>query len=84
VINNLFAVFVDPARFGELPLFGREIEAVLAHVKASPPASPDQSVLVAGEPERLSRSQRLASGIPIDQTTWGEIQAVAESVGAIP
>jgi uncharacterized oxidoreductase len=82
VVNNMFAVFVDPARFGALPLFGREVEAVLSHVAASPPASPGVPVLVAGEPERLSRRARLASGIPIDQQTWNDIRAVAEKVGA--
>jgi uncharacterized oxidoreductase len=83
VTNNMLAVFIDPARFGEFPLFGREVEAVLSHVRASPPASPGLPVLVAGEPERLARRQRLASGIPIDQKTWDEIRAIAEKVGAI-
>ncbi len=81
VTNNLLAIFLDPGRIGDAPVFGREVEAVVAHVRASPPTSPGQPVMVAGEPERLSRQRRLASGIPIDGTTWAEIQAVARSVG---
>ena len=76
IINNLLAIFIDPARFTELPYFHREVEAVIAHVKASPPASNGRPVLIAGEPERLSRAQRLADGVPIDQASWSEILAV--------
>jgi uncharacterized oxidoreductase len=83
LINNMFAVIVDPARFTETNLFHRQIAAVIEHVTASPPASPDQPVMVAGDPERKSRATRLAQGIPVDPTTWNEIQATARSVGAI-
>ena len=83
VINNMLAIFVDPKRFREPLVFSREIEAILSHVKASPPGASGALVMVAGEPELLSRSTRLASGIPIDQATWDEIHAVAEKVGVV-
>jgi uncharacterized oxidoreductase len=38
-------------------------------------------VLVAGEPERISMSRRLADGIPIDGNTWGELLAAAKAAG---
>ena len=34
-----------------------------------------------GEPERRARAERLASGIPIDVTTWEQILASGEQVG---
>ena len=52
LINNLFAIIVDPARFTELPYFQEELGAILAHVKGSPPARPDKPVVTAGDPER--------------------------------
>jgi uncharacterized oxidoreductase len=60
--------------------------AVIAHVKASPPADPDQPVLVAGEKERATRAARLAGGIPVDGTTWDILTDTARSLGinAIP
>ena len=67
-------------------LFRAEMAAVIAHVKASPPADPDQPVLVAGEKERATRAARLAGGIPVDGTTWDILADTARSLGinAIP
>ncbi|GAB4269529.1 MAG: hypothetical protein Kow0092_23630 [Deferrisomatales bacterium] len=44
-------------------------------------ARPDEPVLVAGEPERQEARARRAGGIPVDETTWGELLEAAESVG---
>ena len=49
-------------------------------MKASPP-QPGEEVLVAGEPERRTMAQRLAEGIPIDETSWAGIVAAAATVG---
>jgi hydroxycarboxylate dehydrogenase B len=82
VTNNLFGIIVDPARFGDPAVFRREVDAVVAHLKASPPADPDEPVMVAGEPEARSRAIRLTGGIPIDATSWREIVRAAGKVGA--
>jgi hydroxycarboxylate dehydrogenase B len=37
--------------------------------------------MTAGAPERHSRAKRLANGIPIDETSWGEILAAARDAG---
>ena len=81
LINSLLAIFIDPARFVELPYFHREIAAVLDHVKASPPSSPDKLVLTAGEPERVRRRLRLAEGVPIDAASWRDILGAAKTAG---
>ena len=82
VVNNLFGIIVDPTRFGDLATFQAQVDAIVAHMKASPPANPDEPVLVAGEPEARSRALRLATGIPVDETSWREIVAAAKMVGA--
>jgi uncharacterized oxidoreductase len=82
VVNNLLGIIVDPTRFGDLSTFRGEVDAIVAHVKASPPADRDEPVLVAGEPETRFRATRLASGIPIDTTSWQEIVSAAGKVGA--
>jgi len=82
VINNLFGIIVDPARFGDPAGFRREVDAIVAHLKASPPADAGEPVMVAGEPEARSRAIRLASGIPIDETSWQEVVTAAGKVGA--
>jgi uncharacterized oxidoreductase len=86
IVNGWLAFVIDPARFGDLAAFRSEMAAVIAHVKASPPADPDQPVLVAGEKERATRAARLAGGIPVDGTTWDILADTARSLGinAIP
>jgi uncharacterized oxidoreductase len=86
IVNGWLAFVIDPARFGDLATFRSEMAAVIAHVKASPPADPDQPVLVAGEKERTTRAARLAGGIPVDGTTWDILADTARSLGinAIP
>jgi len=81
IINSMVSFIVDPGRLVSLPWFAREVADVVAHVKSAAPADPAAPVLVAGEPERLMRAARLAEGIPIDATTWGDIAAAAASVG---
>jgi uncharacterized oxidoreductase len=79
--NGMFAIVFDPARFGDIEAFRAEMDAFIAFVKASPPADPASPVMIAGEPERKMRAQRIASGIPIDARTWSDIRAAAESLG---
>ena len=81
IVNGWLAFVIDPARFGDLAAFRFEMAAVIAHVKASPPADPDQPVLVAGEKERATRAARLAGGIPVDGTTWDILTETARSLG---
>jgi uncharacterized oxidoreductase len=82
--NGMFTIVFDPARLAETDIFQGEMQAFVEWVKASPPADASEPVLVAGEPERITKSERLAHGIPIDATSWSEIRAAAESLGIAP
>ena len=46
-------------------LLREEIAAMTAYVTASPSARPDEPVLIPGDPERLTRADRIAHGVPI-------------------
>lgn len=81
VINNMLEIVIDPARLSNMSRMKAEIDAVVAYFKASPPAKAKEPVLVPGDPERLSRAARVAKGIPIDKTTWSELQAAADTAG---
>jgi uncharacterized oxidoreductase len=50
-------------------------------VKSARPAPGFADVLVPGEPERRHVAQRLEQGIEVDDTTWRDIRAAAESLG---
>jgi uncharacterized oxidoreductase len=81
ITNNMFSVIVDPAKLGGAASWRREVAAFVDFVKGSPKAPGSDGVLVAGEPERQTRKSRLAVGIPVDSTTWGEIVQAGERVG---
>jgi uncharacterized oxidoreductase len=79
--NNLLAIVIDPERLPGADTLHEEVEAAIAHVKGSPPSDPDLPVLVAGEPERLAREERIRGGIELDDGTWAELGEAAATVG---
>ncbi|MCW5771715.1 MAG: malate/lactate/ureidoglycolate dehydrogenase [Rhodospirillaceae bacterium] len=77
-VNNMLVIAIDPARLTDLGELKREIDDIVGYFKASPPFESGVPVLVPGEPERMNRAARLVEGIPIDETTWGELRAAAD------
>jgi len=81
VLNGMLSILIDPAALGTAEHLAAEAEAFIGWQKASPPAAGVERVLIAGDPERAHRKARLASGIPVDRTTWQEILDAAEMLG---
>jgi hydroxycarboxylate dehydrogenase B len=81
IINNMFAVLVDPARLAGVDWLRREIDGFVDYVKASPAADPALPVLVPGDPERIAHAERTRDGIYVDPTTWEELLAAGETLG---
>lgn len=81
IINNMFAIIVDPSRLVETNWLHAEIDATLDYVKSSRPIDPAQPVLVAGEPERACTKERTENGIEIDDTAWGQIMQASADLG---
>ena len=79
--NNMLTVVIDPASLVERDWMEREFDTIVDYVTASPPANPDEPILVAGDPERMTMKQRLAVGIPVDPVTWEGILEAGEVVG---
>ena len=52
-------------------------ERLRAQITGSPPITGFGEVLLPGDPELRARRQRLEEGIPIPQTTWDDIVALA-------
>lgn len=80
VSNNMLAVIIDPARFRSLPEFNRDVADFTAWVKSSRTVAPDGEILMPGEPEHRMRVKRLRDGIPLDDATWNQLQAVAKDL----
>jgi hydroxycarboxylate dehydrogenase B len=79
IINNMLSILIDPRIYGTQDVCTQQAAAFVEWVKASPPRV-DQEVLIAGDPERRTKAQRSAHGIPVDERTWEEIRAAAKRV----
>jgi uncharacterized oxidoreductase len=78
VINGMLSIVIDPARLSARDSMIADIDGMIAWVKSAKPADEELPVLVAGEPERIARAERMAKGIEIDDTTWSQLTAIAE------
>jgi LDH2 family malate/lactate/ureidoglycolate dehydrogenase len=79
-IGHLF-IAIDPAAFREPGAFEDDVDAVVDVLRAAKPGDPDQPVLVAGDPERMAREDRIANGIPVPPRLAEQMREVAASSG---
>ncbi|MDH3455186.1 MAG: malate/lactate/ureidoglycolate dehydrogenase [Desulfuromonadales bacterium] len=85
IINNMLTFLVDPARLVDVAWMKQEIDALTDYVLDSPTADAAKGpVMIAGTPERLAMVERQQTGIPIDATSWQELQETARAVGLDP
>ncbi len=77
----MFSFYVNPGLVDPADFFGPEVARYTAFVKASRPATSEQEVLVAGEPEIRMRAKRQAEGLPLPDDTWTSIVNAARLVG---
>ena len=84
VMNGMLAILIDPARLGTAPAFERETRAFLDWLRQARAAPGFDKVRLAGEPEREYRAKRERDGVPVDATTWREIEKAAEKVKLPP
>jgi uncharacterized oxidoreductase len=77
VWNGMLSILIDPARIDPSQAFGPETTEFLESLRKSPTAPGFDKLRIAGEPEREYRARREKEGIPVDPTTWREIQAAA-------
>ncbi len=84
VLNGMLTILFDPAKLSDGALFASEMKGFIDWVKASPPQAGFDRVRLAGEPEREMRAKRLMEGIPVDDTSWGDILKAAERLKVNP
>ncbi len=84
VHNGMLTVIIDPRALHGGEGWEQAAEAFVANLLQIAPREGHDRVLLAGEPERLMRAQRLVQGLPVDATTWQQILDAAASVGLDP
>ncbi|HEX6547366.1 MAG TPA: Ldh family oxidoreductase [Candidatus Dormibacteraeota bacterium] len=80
-IAGVWMMVVDPGWFGPADQYLRRVSAVLDSVAGVKPAPGFEGVLVPGDPERLRRAERQASGVPIPEATWTELTELSRRLG---
>lgn len=74
-----FFMAIDPGAFRDEGDFERDLDDVIDVLHGAKRADPAQPVLVAGDPERLTRAERLEQGVPVPDDLMTQLRAVAES-----
>ena len=82
--NGPLILAIDVAPFVDLDVFRSEIEAQSERIAGSAPSAGVDAVLLPGDVELASRAERGANGIPIPETTWGQLLELAEDLGVRP
>jgi len=78
--QSMLTVLLKPDAFAGDDAFAAEVKRFVEFVKSSEKVSPDAQILMPGEIEQQTRAARRAAGIPLDETTWGQIVEVCNTV----
>ena len=72
-----FFMAIDPGAFRDEGEFESDLDDVIDVLHGARRADPAQPVLVAGDPERLTRAERLEQGVPIPDDLMEQLRGVA-------
>jgi LDH2 family malate/lactate/ureidoglycolate dehydrogenase len=78
--NGVFCIAINPEAFVGLQPFKEKSTEVIKIVKSRKPEK-GQQVLVPGDPERISKVQRLKEGIQLPEDTWDQITKISNDLG---
>ena len=85
VMNGIFMVVVDIARFVSPQNFRSEVDDLIRYLKTSPVAPGVSEIMYPGEPEARAEAERRQKGIFVEEETWGQIAQAARDLGvAVP
>lgn len=77
-----FFMALDPRAFRDEGEFEADLDAMIDALHATRRASPDEPVLIPGEPEEHCRTERRRDGIPIAEELIAKLRAIAQATGA--
>jgi uncharacterized oxidoreductase len=80
--DGIFLAVFDIARLRDTAAFEAMVGDFIAYLKDTPLADGFDEILYPGELETRLGAQRRAEGISIDDSAWGDLQALAAEVGA--
>ena len=85
ILNGVFMIVVDIARFVPPDAFRAEVDDLLRYLKTSPTVPGTDQILTPGQPEAITEAERRRTGIFVEDQTWDQIRENARELGvAIP
>ena len=72
---------LNPEFFGGLEHLQQEVTQLEGYVRSVPLIDGASGVMLPGDPERLTKEKRLASGIPLDDGNWKALVDLAKQLG---
>ena len=79
--NGMLSIFIDPGVCGPHEALAAEVRGYLDFLRGARPATVDGAMLLPGEPERLTRAQRLADGVPLPDAVWDTLLRAGQAHG---
>lgn len=76
-IGHFFLV-IDPKAFRAAGAFEDDLDTMIDELHGTPAVDPAEPVLVAGDPEAMSRARRVREGIPVSPALAEKLRAVCE------
>ncbi len=74
-------IVIDLKHLGSEEMIASEVEALMLHVKDTPPIQGTEEVLYPGELEARTRAHRMQSGVQVEQATWDTIKGLLADFG---
>jgi hydroxycarboxylate dehydrogenase B len=84
LVNNMTSILIRPDVLGAGKTLAGELQALETWLRSATPSAPGAEILLPGERERRTRTDRERHGIPIDATTFAELRDAAEHHGNGP
>jgi uncharacterized oxidoreductase len=82
--NAVFFLVLDVEQFAGAEHFLCEVRSLCEAVRTCPRVPGCAEITLPGDPERRERQRRRATGIPLDDGTWGQLLALAGRLGVAP
>ena len=72
---------IDLGRMAPLETIRAEVQQMMGYVQDTPPMEGSSGVFFPGERSAKTRQERLVQGIPVDPTTWGQVEVLFDQYG---
>uniref|UniRef100_A0A7C2NYH6 Ldh family oxidoreductase n=1 Tax=Schlesneria paludicola TaxID=360056 RepID=A0A7C2NYH6_9PLAN len=83
--NCAFFLVLNPAFFGGQDHLRKEVAQLEQYVRSVPKIDESREIFLPGDPERKTKAQRSATGIPLDDGNWNALVDLAVQLGvAVP